>query len=391
LKKLSNRQVYVDHSATTPMREEVLETMLPYLKDHYGNPSSIHAQGRSVRRAIEEAREKTALAIGAKPEEIFFTAGGTESNNLTLRGAAKKRGSAGHIITSGIEHHAVFDVCRDLEAEGHRVTYLPVDQYGIIDPAAVEAAITDDTFIISIMSANNEIGSIQPIKEIGAIAAQRGLLFHSDAVQVVGQLPINVKDLNLDFLSLSAHKFNGPKGIGALYKRKGIKITPLYRGGSQEHKLRPGTENVPGIIGLGLAIELAVAEMAVKAELLTGLRDRLIDGLLKIEDVILNGPDGKLRLPGNVNVSFKYIEGESVLLSLDLQGIAASSGSACSSGSLDPSHVLSAVGLDHQTAHGSIRFSLGRGNSEEDIDYILEKLPPIIEKLRQISPISRNS
>jgi cysteine desulfurase len=388
---LSNQQVYVDHSATTPMREEVLEAMLPYLKDHYGNPSSIHAQGRSVRRAIEEAREMTALAIGAKPEEIFFTAGGTESNNLTLRGAAKKRGSAGHIITSGIEHHAVFDVCRDLEAEGHRVTYLPVDQYGIIDPAAVEAAITDDTFIISVMSANNEIGSIQPIKEIGAIAAQRGLLFHSDAVQVVGQLPINVKDLNLDFLSLSAHKFNGPKGIGALYKRKGIKITPLYRGGSQEHKLRPGTENVPGIIGLGLAIELAVAEMAVKAELLTGLRDRLIDGLLKIEDVILNGPDGKLRLPGNVNVSFKYIEGESVLLSLDLQGIAASSGSACSSGSLDPSHVLSAVGLDHQTAHGSIRFSLGRGNSEEDIDYILEKLPPIIEKLRQISPISRNS
>ncbi len=388
---MSNQQVYVDHSATTPMREEVLEAMLPYLKDHYGNPSSIHAQGRSVRRAIEEAREMTALAIGAKPEEIFFTAGGTESNNLTLRGAAKKRGSAGHIITSGIEHHAVFDVCRDLEAEGHRVTYLPVDQYGIIDPAAVEAAITDDTFIISVMSANNEIGSIQPIKEIGAIAAQRGLLFHSDAVQVVGQLPINVKDLNLDFLSLSAHKFNGPKGIGALYKRKGIKITPLYRGGSQEHKLRPGTENVPGIIGLGLAIELAVAEMAVKAELLTGLRDRLIDGLLKIEDVILNGPDGKLRLPGNVNVSFKYIEGESVLLSLDLQGIAASSGSACSSGSLDPSHVLSAVGLDHQTAHGSIRFSLGRGNSEEDIDYILEKLPPIIEKLRQISPISRNS
>ncbi|MDZ4133546.1 MAG: aminotransferase class V-fold PLP-dependent enzyme, partial [Dethiobacteria bacterium] len=233
---MSNRQVYVDHSATTPMREEVLEAMLPYLKDHYGNPSSIHAQGRSVRRAIEEAREKTALAIGAKPEEIFFTAGGTEANNLTLRGAAKKRGSVGHIITSGIEHHAVFDVCRDLETEGHRVTFLPVDQYGIIDPAAVEAAITDDTFIISVMSANNEIGSIQPIKKIGAIAAQRGLLFHSDAVQVVGQLPINVKDLNLDFLSLSAHKFNGPKGIGALYKRKGIKITPLYRGGSQEHK-----------------------------------------------------------------------------------------------------------------------------------------------------------
>jgi cysteine desulfurase len=391
LKKLSNRQVYVDHSATTPVREDVLEAMLPYLKEQYGNPSSIHAQGRSVRRAIEEAREKTALAIGAKPEEVFFTAGGTESNNLTLRGAAKIRGSAGHIITSGIEHHAVFDVCRDLEAEGHRVTYLPVDRYGIIDSAAVEAALTDDTFIISIMSANNEIGSIQPIKEIGAIAAQRGILLHSDAVQVVGQLPIDVKDLNLDFLSLSAHKFNGPKGIGALYKRKGIKITPLYRGGSQEHKMRPGTENVPGIIGLGRAIELAVAEMAAKAELLTGLRERLIAGLLNIEDVILNGPVGKLRLPGNVNVSFKYIEGESVLLSLDLQGIAASSGSACSSGSLDPSHVLSAIGLDHQTAHGSIRFSLGRGNSEDDIDYILEKLPPIVEKLRQISPISRNS
>ncbi len=388
---MSNRQVYVDHSATTPVREEVFEAMLPYLKDQYGNPSSIHAQGRSVRRAIEEAREKTALAIGAKPEEMFFTAGGTESNNITLRGAAKKRGSAGHIITSGIEHHAVFDVCRDLEAEGHRVTYLPVDRYGIIDPAAVEAAITGDTFIISIMSANNEIGSIQPIKEIGAIARQREILFHSDAVQVVGQLPVDVKDLNLDFLSLSAHKFNGPKGIGALYKRKGIKITPLYRGGSQEHKLRPGTENVPGIIGLSRAIELAVAEMEAKAELLTGLRERLIAGLLNIEDVILNGPDGKLRLPGNVNVSFKYIEGESVLLSLDLQGIAASSGSACSSGSLDPSHVLSAIGLDHQTAHGSIRFSLGRGNNEDDIDYILEKLPPIIEKLRQISPISRTS
>jgi cysteine desulfurase len=376
----------MDHGATTPLRDEALEAMLPFLKEHYGNPSSIHAQGRKVRQAVEVAREKTARVLGAEPEEIFFTSGATESNNIALRGAAKKRVAFGHIITSSIEHHAVLDVCRDLEKEGHRVTYLPVDRYGLVDPSAVENAIAPDTFMISIMAANNEIGTLQPIREIGTIAANKGILFHTDAVQVVGQMPLDLKLLNVDLLSLSAHKFNGPKGVGALYKRKKVKITPLYHGGGQEHKLRPGTENVPGIVGLGRALELAATEIPDKMKHLTLLRDRLIEGLLRIEDVFLNGHP-ELRLPGNVNVSFKYIEGESILLSLDLQGAAASSGSACSSGSLEPSHVLSAIGLDHHNAHGSIRFSLGRGNSEEDVQYVLEILPPIVNKLRQISPM----
>lgn len=383
---MNSRLVYMDHGATTPLREEALEAMLPFLKDHYGNPSSIHAQGRKVRQAVEEAREKTARVLGAEPEEIFFTSGATESNNIALRGAAKKRAASGHIITSSIEHHAVLDVCRDLEKEGHRVTYLPVDRYGLVDPSAVENAIAPDTFMISIMAANNEIGTLQPIREIGTIAANKGILFHTDAVQVVGQMPLDLKLLNVDLLSLSAHKFNGPKGVGALYKRKKVKITPLYHGGGQERKLRPGTENVPGIVGLGRALELAATEIPDKMKHLTLFRDRLIEGLLRIEDVFLNGHP-ELRLPGNVNVSFKYIEGESILLSLDLQGAAASSGSACSSGSLEPSHVLSAIGLDHHNAHGSIRFSLGRGNSEEDVQYVLEILPPIVNKLRQISPM----
>lgn len=385
---MKNRLVYMDNGATTPVREEVLEAMLPFLQGQYGNPSSLHTQGREVRRAVDEAREKTACVLGADSTEIFFTSGGTESNNLALRGTARKRASAGHIITSGIEHHAVLEVCHDLENEGYRVTYLPVDRFGRIDPAAVEAAIAPDTFLISIMAANNEVGTLQPILEIGTLAREHGVLFHTDAVQVVGQLPVNVNDLPIDFLSLSAHKFNGPKGVGALYKRKGVKITPLYRGGSQERKLRPGTENVPGIIGLGQALELAAEEIPHKIEYLTALRDQLIEGLLKIEDVILNGHPQE-RLPGNINVSFKYIEGESILLSLDLQGIAASSGSACSSGSLEPSHVLSAIGLDHQTAHGSIRFSLGRYNNEADVEYVLEKITPIVEKLRQISPLHK--
>lgn len=383
---MNSRLVYMDHGATTPLREEALEAMLPFLKEHYGNPSSIHAQGRKVRQAVEEAREKTARVLGAEPEEIFFTSGATESNNIALRGAAKKRAATGHIITSSIEHHAVLDVCRDLEKEGYRVTYLPVDRYGLVDPSAVENAIAPDTFMISIMAANNEIGTLQPIREIGTIAANKGILFHTDAVQVVGQMPLDLKFLNVDLLSLSAHKFNGPKGVGALYKRKKVKISPLYHGGGQERKLRPGTENVPGIVGLGCALELAATEIPYKMKHLTLLRDRLIEGLLKIEDVFLNGHP-ELRLPGNVNVSFKYIEGESILLSLDLQGAAASSGSACSSGSLEPSHVLSAIGLDHHNAHGSIRFSLGRGNSEEDVQYVLEILPPIVNKLRQISPM----
>jgi len=386
---LSSREVYMDHGATTPVREEVLEAMLPFFKEQYGNPSSVHSKGREVRNAVEEAREKTASALGASPEEIYFTSGGTESNNIVLRGAAKKHDGFGHIITSAIEHHAVFDVCRDLEKEGHRVTFLPVDKYGRLDPSTVETAITPETFIISIMAANNEIGTLQPFEEIGAIAAKHNIMFHTDAVQVVGQLPVDLKKMQVDFLSLSAHKFNGPKGVGALYKRKGIKIDPLYRGGGQEGKLRPGTENVPGVIGLARALELSVEEIPDKINTLQSLRDKLIEGLLKIDEVVLNGHPEE-RLPGNVNVSFKFIEGEAILLSLDMEGIAASSGSACSSGSLDPSHVLSAIGLDHQTAHGSVRFSLGRGNSEADIDYVLEKVPAVVDRLRRISPIRRS-
>lgn len=382
---MSDRQVYMDHGATTPMREEVLEAMLPFFKELYGNPSSLHAQGRAVRREIEAAREKIASVLGADPKEIIFTASGTESNNIALRGSAKRRGEPGHIITSSIEHHAVLDVCRDLEKEGHRVTYLPVDSYGRVNPEQVKEAIEPDTFIISIMAANNEIGTIQPVKEIGAIAAEHKVLFHTDAVQVVGQLPIDLSTTHVGFLSLSAHKFNGPKGVGALYMRKGVRLTPVYHGGGQERKVRPGTENVPAIIGMARALELAAAEMEGKSKKLTGLRDRLIKGLLEIDQVVLNGhPDE--RLPGNVNTSFKHIEGESILLSLDLQGIAASSGSACSSGSLDPSHVLSAIGLDHQTAHGSIRFTLGYGSSDEDIDYVLKVIPAVVERLRKISP-----
>jgi cysteine desulfurase len=382
---MSKRNVYLDHSATTPVREEVVEAMLPFYQELYGNPSSVHAPGRTVRRALEEAREKTAQALGAEPTEIFFTAGGTESNNITLRGAAKKRGKPGHIITSSIEHHAVLDVCSDLAAEGHRVTFLPVDRYGQINIEQLQQAITPDTFMISIMAANNEIGTLQPLAAIGEVARDHKILFHTDAVQMVGQLPINLKQLNVDFLSLSAHKFNGPKGIGALYMRKGAKVTPLYCGGGQERKVRPGTENVPGIVGLSRALELSVAEMADKQKRLEKMRNRMITGLLKISETILNGHPEE-RLPNNVNVSFKHIEGEAVLLSLDLEGIAASSGSACSSGSLDPSHVLSAIGLDHPTAHGSIRFSLGRGNTEEDIDYLLEVVPRVVDKLRRISP-----
>ncbi len=382
---MNNRVVYMDHGATTPVREEVVQAMLPFFAEEYGNPSSLHAPGRRVRKSVDEAREKTAAALGANPEEIYFTSGGTESNNIALRGAAKKRSATGHIITSSIEHHAVLDVCRDLEKEGYSVTYLPVDCYGRVEADAVRQAVREDTFIISIMAANNEIGTLQPVREIGALAREKGILFHTDAVQVVGQLPVDVNALNVDFLSLSAHKFNGPKGIGALYVRRGTQVAPVYHGGGQERKLRPGTENVPGIVGLGKAIEMANAEIPEKKKTLEALRDRLTEGLLEIEEVILNGHPEE-RLPGNINVSFRHIEGEAVLLSLDLEGIAASSGSACSSGSLEPSHVLSAIGLEHSLAHGSVRFSLGRGNTEADVDYVLEKMPSITERLRNISP-----
>ncbi len=382
---MQSRLVYMDHGATTPVRKEVVDSMLPFFQDRYGNPSSLHAPGRKVRQAVEEARDKTAQPLGADPEEIYFTSGGTESNNIALRGAAKKQTGGGHIITSSIEHHAVLDVCRDLENEGYNVTYLPVDQFGRVEPEMLKEAIRPDTFIISIMAANNEIGTLQTILEIGSLARKHGILFHTDAVQVVGQLPVDVNDLNVDFLSLSAHKFNGPKGIGALYMRNGVEIDALYRGGSQERKLRPGTENVPGIIGLSKALELAVSDIPDKKKRLESLRDELIAGFLQIDDVLLNGHPEQ-RSPGNVNVSFKHIEGESVLLGLDMEGIAASSGSACSSGSLEPSHVLSAIGIDQSTARGSVRFSLGWGNSKEDVDHVLQKAPFIVERLRNISP-----
>ncbi len=382
---MESRKVYMDHGATTPLREEVLEAMMPFLREKFGNPSSIHAYGREVRQAVDGARETVAAALGADPGEIFFTSGGTESNNIALRGTAARKPKS-HFITSSIEHHAVLDVCKDLEKHGHRVTYLPVDSNALVDPRALEEAITPDTAMVSVMMANNEVGTIQSIGEMAALAREKGILFHTDAVQAVGQIPVNIKELQVDFLSLSAHKFNGPKGIGALYVRKGIPLTPLYRGGGQERKLRPGTENVAGIVGLARALELAVQELPEKMNRLKHLRDTLIAGLLKMEDVILNGHPEQ-RLPGNVNVSFKYIEGESLLLSLDLQGVAASSGSACTSGSLDPSHVLMAMGLDHETAHGSLRLTLGRDNDEADVDYVLKILPPIVERLRNMSAL----
>ena len=304
---------------------------------------------------------------------------------MAIRGAARLKGK-GRIITSAIEHHALLDVCKDLEKDGFEVVFLPVDRYGMVDPRAVEEAIVPGTILVSIMMGNNEVGTIQPIREICTLARKRGVFVHTDAVQCVGQLPVDVKELQLDFLSLSAHKFNGPKGVGALYVRKGIPLPPIYRGGGQERKLRPGTENVAGIVGLGRALELAVAELPEKTARLQKLRDRLIAGLTSLEGVALNGHP-KQRLPGNVHLSFQYIEGESLLLGLDLQGVAASSGSACSSGSLAPSLVLTAMGLDHREAHGSLRLTLGRGNTEADVDYVLQVLPPIVERLREMSPL----
>ncbi len=381
------KRVYMDHSATTPVRAEVLEAMMPFLTLTFGNPSSLHWFGREARKALEEARDKVARAIGAAPQEIIFTSGGTESNNLAIRGVARARREKGnHIITSAIEHHAVLDTCLALREEGFEVTVLPVDEHGKISLDQLKAAITDKTILITVMMANNEVGTIQPIAEIGRLAHERGVTFHTDAVQAIGNLPVKVDDLNCDLLSMSAHKFYGPKGVGALYIRKGTSIKVFNFGGSQERKLRPGTENVPGIAGMGRAIELAVDGMEEKVKHVTGLRDRLIEGLLKIGDVRLNGHPTD-RLPNNVNVSIRYVEGESLILSLDLKGIAVSSGSACTSGSLDPSHVLMALGLDHQTAHGSLRLSLGYRNTREDVDYVLEVMPEIVARLRAMSPV----
>ena len=382
------KRIYFDHAATTAINREVLEAMLPYYSQEFGNPSSIHSYGQQAKKAVDQARDKTAKVLNAGFDEIFFTGSGTEADNWAIHGVAmanKKKGN--HIITSAIEHHAVLYTCQRLEKAGFRVTYLPVDRYGLVDPKQVESEIGPDTILVSIMLANNEIGTIQPIKEIGKITKEKGVYLHTDAVQGVGSIAIDVCDMNIDLLSLSAHKFYGPKGIGALYIRKGTKMTPLLYGGAQERNRRAGTENTPGIVGLATAIELARSNMEENNQRLIKMRDRLIGGVMtKIDNVVLNGHP-ELRLPGNANLSFEFIEGESMLLSLDLKGIAASSGSACTSGSLDPSHVLLAIGLSHEIAHGSLRLSLGIDNTEEEIDYFLDTLPEIVARLREMSPL----
>lgn len=382
------RVIYLDHAATTPARPEVVEAMLPYFHDRFGNPSSIYRSARESRKMVESARESVARALGAEPGEIYFTSGGTESDNWAIKGVAfanRKRGD--HIITSAIEHHAVLYPTRYLVKQGFSATFLPVDQTGLVDPGAVEDAITEKTTLISIMTANNEIGTIEPVREIGRIARDHDIPFHTDAVQAIGHIPISVKDDTIDLLSLSAHKFNGPKGVGVLFIRKGTRIDPLLHGGAQERNRRAGTENLAGIVGLATALDSAMQSLPREMERQKRLRDRLIAGLLSaVPHSRLNGHPEK-RLPGNVNISFEYVEGESILLSLDAYGICASTGSACTSGSLEPSHVLLAIGLPHEVAHGSLRLTLGEENTDGEIDTVLETVPGIIGKLRAMSPL----
>lgn len=380
--------VYADNAATTKLSPAVLEAMMPYLTEEYGNPSSLYRFGNHAKRAIEQARKEVADVLGAEPFEILFTGGGTEADNWVkeIMRSLKARGK-NHFITSAVEHHALLHSAQRLQKEGFEVTFIPVDREGQLDPEQVRAAIQPETGLVSIMFANNEIGTIYPIKEIGAICRQAGVLFHTDAVQAAGHLPINVKEMNIDLLSLSAHKFHGPKGVGAFYCRRGIPLPSLIDGGAQERGKRAGTENVAGIVGLGAALRLANEEMSEASARVSAMRDRLIDGILQTVPMCrLNGPRHN-RLPGNCNISFLGIEGESLLLRLDLAGIAASSGSACASSSLDPSHVLLAIGLPHEVAHGSVRLSLSDYNTEEDVDYILEKLPEIVSTLRSMSPL----
>lgn len=382
------RKVYLDNAATTAVKPEVLEKMLPYFTDYYGNPSSLHSYGREAGKGVEAAREQIAKALGASVNEIIITAGGSESDNAVLRGVVTMKNRRGnHIITTAVEHHAVLHTCQQLEKEGIEVTYLPVDEFGSVTAEQVANAIREDTALLSIMFANNEVGTIMPIAEIGAVCKQNGVLFHTDAVQAVGHIEIDVKAMNIDMLSLSAHKFHGPKGVGALYVRKGIRLPSFILGGGQEKNRRAGTENVPGIVGMGEAIELATKNIACNNAKITALRNKLMQGIEQsIPEVKLNGHPTN-RLSGNVNYSIRYIEGESILLMLDLNGIAASSGSACTSGSLDPSHVLLAMGLEHEVAHGSLRLTLSDETSEEDIDYVLDVLPKIVERLRMMSPL----
>lgn len=383
-----NRLVYADNSATTKLSETVLEKMLPYLKEEYGNPSSLYELGSRARTAVEKAREQVAAALNAEPREIYFTSGGSEADNWAIRGTAlaMKRKGKNHIISSAFEHHAVLHTLDALKKLGFDVTLLDVHENGVVRLDELKAAIRDDTGLVTIMYANNEIGTIQPIAEIGAICREKGVLFHTDAVQAVGNLPIDVKAQNIDMLSLSGHKFHGPKGVGALYLCKGLAIPNLIEGGSQERGRRAGTENTPGVVGLGAAITEATADLKGRAEKLRAIRDRMIGGALKIDRSRLNG-DREKRLPGNVNVCFEGIEGESLLLMLDQKGISASSGSACTSGSLDPSHVLLSIGLPHEIAHGSLRLSFSDENTLEDVDYILSVLPGIVDRLREMSPL----
>lgn len=382
------RRIYLDHNATTALHPGVLEAMLPYYKSIFGNASTIYSFGQEARKAIDDARETLAYLIGAEPREIVFTSGGTEADNLALKGVASAlKGKGGHIITSSIEHHAVLFACKYLEKMGKKITYLPVDRYGWLDPDRVKEAITNETILISIIHANNEIGTIEPIVEIGKIARECGVYFHTDAVQTVGKIPINVNESGIDLLSLSAHKLYGPKGIGALYIRKGTKIYPLIHGGEQERKRRAGTENVPGIVGLGEAAKIAGKEMRQEYSHVKKLRDKLENEIKDNIDYIRFNGHPTERLPNTSNVSFEFIEGESLVLNLDLKGIAASTGSACASGSLEPSHVLSAIGVPPAIAQGSIRFSLGRENKEEDIDYTVENLVEIVGRLREMSPL----
>jgi cysteine desulfurase len=385
------KQIYLDYAATTPAAPEVVQAMIPYFHDAFGNPSAIYSYGQEAKSALEEARVKVASLIGAKVEEIVFTSGGTEADNFAIKGVAfanQKKGN--HIITTTIEHHAVSESCRFLEKMGFKITYLPVDNYGLVDPDDVKKAINIKTILISVMHANNEVGTIQPIAEISKIAREAGVYFHTDAVQTIGHIPADVNELGVDLLSMSAHKLYGPKGVGALYIRKGTKLVSFMHGGGQERGRRASTENVPGIVGFGKAAELAAREMNEEAERLTYLRDKLItDILIKIDNIQLNGHPIK-RLPNNVNISVSFVEGESMCLNMDIAGICASTGSACSSASLEASHVLLAMGLDPVKAHGSLRFTLGKWTTNEEIEKVLEILPRIVAKLRAMSPLYKN-
>ncbi len=388
MKDSIERYVYADNAATTAVSPQVVEAMLPFLTEHYGNPSSLYSLGQTAHNAVEAARGQVAALLGAQPEEIFFTSGGSEADNWAIRGIAGMQARKGkrHIVTTKFEHHAVLHTVERLQKEGFEVTYLDVHENGIVRIGEVEAALRDDTALVTIMYANNEIGTIQPIAEIGALCRARGILFHTDAVQAVGHVPIDVQAQQIDLLSLSGHKLHAPKGVGALYCRKGLRFPNLIDGGAQERNRRAGTENVAGIVALGKAASLMQEGMEERMRYVASLRDRLIDGALIIKRSRLNG-DRESRLPGNASFCFEGVEGESLLLLLDFQGISASSGSACTSGSLDPSHVLLAIGLPHEIAHGSLRLTLDENNTVEDVDYILEKLPPIIERLRDMSPL----